>query len=94
MAQTVLPSERGAIKKSVLARRPAAAAAAPVTVSPSFGEVKMCLYTHKSYILKRIVEEDATKAWTLLIEVRCAACKYHQEACKLLWEAVKSKNGC
>ena len=89
----MLPSERGAVKKGVLARRPAAAAAAEVTISPSFGEVKMCLYTYKSYILKRITETDAKKAWTLLIEVRGAVCAQHQEALKVLWEAVKSKDG-
>eukprot|EP00974_Lingulodinium_polyedra_P121308 11178575-Lingulodinium_polyedra.AAC.1 len=51
-AQTPLPAGRGVLKHLVL-KKPAAKTLAPRAHSISFGEIKLCLCTQKSYLLMK-----------------------------------------
>ena len=85
VAQQVLPSERGGVKKRVIVQRPAAQQAkSPSIVSESkaFGMVKLLRCTEKSYVLK----EGKRGLWPQLVEVRKEICPAHQIAAKMLFD--------
>ena len=64
-AARVLPPQRGAIKElTKAAKKPRKAL--ETRMSPSFGQVKLCIFTEKSYILRF---DSVTKKWPLVIEV-------------------------
>ena len=77
-----LPPTRGAIKAMTRDRKKIGKSKLPVGHSPSFGTVKLCLFSHKSYILRY---DTSTNKWPLVIQVEGGE---HQTVISKLWDVV------